>query len=102
LGHWHEAFAIIPVYTQRMGNIVHAEPTDLVAVIRLLRGVVGECRRVSHIVPMPAEGLLPERLVAFCGEVIFPAEAEVLEGITGMPCEACLARQARRACHALR
>jgi hypothetical protein len=85
-----------------MGNLVHAEPTELVAVIRLRRGVVGECKRVSHIVPLPAEGPIPERLIAVCGEIIIPAEAEVLEGITGMPCEACLTRQARRACRALR
>lgn len=103
MGHWHEAFAIIPVYPLSMGNVVvHAEPTELVAIIRLRRGVVGECKRVSHLVPLPAEGPIPEQLTAFCGEPIIPADAEVLNGITGMPCETCLARQARRACRALR
>jgi hypothetical protein len=85
-----------------MGNVIHAEPTELVAIVRLRRGVVGECKRVSHLVPLPAEGPIPERLLAVCGEVILPAQAEVLDGIAGMPCEACLARQARRACRALR
>ncbi|GHF85392.1 hypothetical protein FHX82_002401 [Amycolatopsis bartoniae] len=85
-----------------MGNLVHAEPAaELLAVIRLRRGVVGECRRVSHIVPLPARGPIPEELVALCGAVILPAQAEVLDGIAGMPCEACLARQARRACRYL-
>lgn len=84
-----------------MGNVVHAEPTGLVAVVRLRRGVAGECKRVSHIVPLPAEGPIPERLIAACGEVIIPAEAEVLDRITGMPCETCLAQQARRICRTL-
>ncbi|TNC21915.1 hypothetical protein [Amycolatopsis alkalitolerans] len=79
-----------------MGNVIHAQPAELVAVIRLRRGVVGERRRVSHLVPLPAEGPIPSELTAVCGEVIAPAQAEVLNGVCGMPCEACLARQARR------
>ncbi|MTD57353.1 hypothetical protein [Amycolatopsis pithecellobii] len=85
-----------------MGNVIHAEPTDLLAVIRLRRGVVGECRRVSHLVPLPAEGPIPMQLTALCGEIILPSDAEVLNRIGGMPCEACLARQARREYRALR
>ncbi|WP_236796900.1 hypothetical protein [Amycolatopsis sp. GM8] len=85
-----------------MGNVIHAEPAELVAVIRLRRGVVGECRRVSHLVPLPAEGPIPEQLIAVCGEIILPAHAEVLNGIGGMPCEACLGRQSRRQHQALR
>jgi hypothetical protein len=78
-----------------MGNIVHAEPTEVVAVVRLRRGVVGERRRVCHIVRIPDEGPIPEELIALCGEPIAPSRAEVLNRICGMPCEACLARSSR-------
>ncbi|HVV10305.1 hypothetical protein [Amycolatopsis sp.] len=80
-----------------MGNVIHAEPTEVVAVVRLRRGVAGECKRVSHLVPIPDSGPIPEYLTAFCGELIIPGDAEVLDRICGMPCEACLTRSARRA-----
>lgn len=85
-----------------MGNVVHAERAEMVAIVRLRRGVVGECRRVSHLVPLPETGPIPTELSALCGAPIDPHDAEVLDGIAGMPCEACLARQARRACRQLR
>ncbi|WP_210718419.1 hypothetical protein [Amycolatopsis acididurans] len=81
-----------------MGNLVHAETAELVAVVRLRRGVVGECKRVSHIVPIPEHGPIPSHLTALCGELILPEQAEVLSGVSGMPCEACLARSSRRDC----
>lgn len=84
-----------------MGNVVRVKPTELMAVVRLRHGVVGECRRVSHLVPVPAGGPVPEQLVAVCGELIVPGQAEVLDGISGMPCEGCLARHARYGYHAL-
>jgi hypothetical protein len=37
---------------------------------------------------------VPEHLTALCGEAIFPGEAEVLDGLCGMPCHACLVRSA--------
>jgi len=79
-----------------MGNLVHAGTAELVAVIRLRRGVVGECKRVSHIVPIPEDGPIPAQLTALCGELIRPEQAEVLAGVSGMPCEVCLARSSRR------
>lgn len=85
-----------------MGNLVQAERAEMVAIVRLRRGVVGECRRVSHLVPLPETGPIPGELSALCGTTINPHDAEVLDGIAGMPCEACLARQARRACLLLR
>ncbi|KAA9157162.1 hypothetical protein FPZ12_025580 [Amycolatopsis acidicola] len=80
-----------------MGNVIHAEPTEVVAVVRLRRGVAGERKRVCHIVPIPDAGPIPEYLTALCGEFIVPGDAEVLDRICGMPCEACLTRSARRA-----
>jgi len=73
----------------------------MVAVVRLRRGVAGERRRVCHIVPIPDSGPIPGLLSALCGEPIAPGDAEVLNGICGMPCEACLTRSSRQRYRAL-
>jgi hypothetical protein len=77
-----------------MGIMVDAaaDAQAAVAVVRLRRGVVGESRRVCHVVPIPETGPVPSTLTALCGEAILPRQAEVLESISGMPCVACLAR----------
>lgn len=62
----------------------------MLALVRLRRGVVGESRRVCHLIPVPAPGAVPAELTALCGEAIRPGEAEVLDGLRGMPCHACL------------
>lgn len=82
-----------------MGNLVYAERTELMAVVRLRRGVVGECRRVCHIVLIPDSGPVPDQLRALCGEPIVPSDAEVLNRIAGMPCEACLVASTRHRHH---
>lgn len=61
----------------------------MLALVRLRRGVVGESRRVCHLIPVPA-GPVSGHLTALCGEAIFPGEAEVLSGLRGMPCHPCL------------
>lgn len=78
-----------------MGNVVYAEPAEMVAVVRLRPGVVGERKRVCHIVPIPESGPLPDDVRALCGEPIEPADAEVLNRICGMPCEVCLSASVR-------
>jgi hypothetical protein len=70
------------------------ENGGMLALVRLRRGVVGESRRVCHLIPVPAPGRVPEYLTALCGESIFPGEAEVLDGLRGMPCHACLVASA--------
>ncbi|MEQ0564039.1 hypothetical protein ABJI51_33580 [Amycolatopsis sp. NEAU-NG30] len=65
------------------------ENGGMLALVRLRRGVVGESRRVCHLIPVP-DGPVPAHLTALCGEAIFPGEAEVLDGLRGMPCHACL------------
>jgi hypothetical protein len=65
----------------------------MLALVRLRRGVVGESRRVCHLIPVPT-GPVPEYLTALCGEAIHPGEAEVLAGLRGMPCHACLMENA--------
>ncbi|SEC71773.1 hypothetical protein [Amycolatopsis tolypomycina] len=65
----------------------------MLALVRLRRGVVGESRRVCHLIPVPA-GPVPDRLMALCGESICPGDAEVLDGLRGMPCHVCLVRSA--------
>lgn len=79
-----------------------AEPADRPPVLLLVRlhprlpggVVVGESRRVCHLVPVPVPcpGALPAVLSAYCGVVIAPGMAELLTAISGMPCEPCLAR----------
>jgi hypothetical protein len=75
------------------GSIM-GENGGMLALVRLRRGVVGESRRVCHLIPVPAPGPVPEHLTALCGESIFPGEAEVLDGVRGMPCHACLVESA--------
>ena len=81
---------------------MYAQPAEVMAVVRLRRGIVGERRRVCHVVPVPEAGPAPEELRALCGEPIVPADAEVLDRIAGMPCEACLAASARQHSHEYR
>lgn len=54
---------------------------------------VGESRRVCHLVPLLGTGAeVAVTLRAYCGAEIAPGTAELLNGISGMPCETCLAR----------
>ncbi|MDT7804094.1 MAG: hypothetical protein QOI78_7527 [Actinomycetota bacterium] len=85
MGPRHEVFAGSFPYLSIMG-----ENGGMLALVRLRRGVVGESRRVCHLIPVPAAGAVPEHLTALCGESIRPGEAEVLDGLRGMPCHACL------------
>lgn len=52
--------------------------------------VVGEADRVVHLFPVPSGSVIPEQLWAFCGLVIRPGDAELVEVGTGMPCVACV------------
>lgn len=61
-----------------------------VFIARPLPGTVGESRRVVHVFPLPAEGLAPERLTAYCGAMFGRSELELLERPVGMPCVTCL------------
>jgi hypothetical protein len=60
------------------------------------RGVVGETKRVCHVVPIPEPAAVPTELTALCGERIHPGQAELLRSISGMPCQSCLVVAARR------
>ncbi|GDY31059.1 hypothetical protein [Gandjariella thermophila] len=66
--------------------------TRPVLLVRLRPGVVGESRRVVHVVPVPAGSAVPAVLVAYCGARIPPGAAELLPEPAGMPCTACLLR----------
>lgn len=67
--------------------------------VRFRRGVVGETKRTTHLVPVPV-GDMPIVLVALCGTEFGPEQADLLDGIRGMPCEHCeveaIARQPLR------
>lgn len=60
--------------------------------VRLRPGVVGETRRVCHVVPVQLGGSVPEFLTAYCGLRIEAGTADLLDGPTGMPCVPCLVR----------
>src|SRR5205814_3775947 len=47
---------------------------------------------MCHLVPVPQSAEVPDTLRAYCGQEIHPGAADMLGAITGMPCEACLAR----------
>ncbi|HEV7976514.1 hypothetical protein [Amycolatopsis sp.] len=68
------------------------EQGGALALVRLRRGVVGESRRVIHLIPVPTEGALPGHLTALCGEEVYPGQAEMLDRLCGMPCQTCLLR----------
>ncbi|WP_232376173.1 hypothetical protein [Amycolatopsis aidingensis] len=68
-----------------------AEPGEILAVVRPRPGVVGESKRVCHVVPIPESGRSAGPLAALCGEPVVPAEVEVLPQLSGMPCELCVA-----------
>ncbi|AXB48331.1 hypothetical protein A4R43_07190 [Amycolatopsis albispora] len=63
-------------------------------IVRLRRGIVGETRRVCHLVPASAQAI-PAELRALCGEVLQRVQADLLDGLRGMPCDRCLALSTR-------
>jgi hypothetical protein len=64
--------------------------TASVLLVRLLPGLIGESRRVVHVVPLPAGSGVLEVPTAYCGEQIEAGTAEVLGEFGGMPCERCV------------
>jgi hypothetical protein len=54
---------------------------------RLLPGLVGESRRVVHLIPVTDQ--YPGGLTALCGEVFYSGDLEFLAALGGMPCERC-------------
>lgn len=72
-----------------------SEPRPLL-LVRFKSGVVGETKRVCHLVPTPEVDTAPDVLTALCGTEIRPGEADLLPRIMGMPCESCMARAADR------
>lgn len=57
---------------------------------RPLEGTVGERERVTHLVYFPEVRNRIKLARACCGRAFGPGELELLDGVTGMPCEACL------------
>jgi hypothetical protein len=72
------------------------EHGEALALVRLRRGVVGESRRVCHLIPIPADQPVPDHLTALCGERVYPGDADVLDRICGMPCLSCLLQSSPR------
>ena len=60
-----------------------------ILLVRYRRGLVGESKRVVHIVPVPATDIT--QLIAYCGQSFEAGEAELV-GERGMPCVTCLAK----------
>lgn len=59
--------------------------------VRYRRGIVGETQRSCHLVPAPESDVVPEALIALCGQKFAPGTADLLELFRGMPCEQCVA-----------
>jgi hypothetical protein len=72
------------------GVMVDGEQVPAVMWVRFLPGVVGLTRRVVHVVPVPTDGVIPERLMAYCGQPIGRGVAELLAQPVGAPCVLCL------------
>jgi len=57
--------------------------------VRFRRGIVGETKRVVHLVPIPIGDSPPAVLVAICGTQFRPKQADLLDELRGMPCVHC-------------
>lgn len=67
-------------------------PDDLppIVLVRVRFGLIGETKRVVHVVPVPDPSAAPDELIAYCGERFLPGTLELHSGPTGMPCVRCL------------
>ncbi|GDY33953.1 hypothetical protein [Gandjariella thermophila] len=65
--------------------------TAPILLVRYRVGVVGESRRVVHVVPLADADAIPEVLATYCGERIPLGTVDLLDRPRGMPCTSCLA-----------
>lgn len=72
----------------RADTVPADEPT--IILVRMKPGLVGETKRVVHLVRLPESGTVPEELTAYCGERFEPGTIDFLPEPTGMPCVRCL------------
>jgi hypothetical protein len=66
------------------------ETARTLATVRYRPGVVGETRRVSHLIVVEEQHHLPHAVTTRCGLLVRRGEADVLDTACGMPCERCL------------
>jgi hypothetical protein len=71
-----------------MGKAVTSQGAMVLA--RPRRGTVGETRRVAHLFRAVSQD--SDAVTALCGASFSSRTLELLDGPTGMPCTACLAR----------
>ncbi|GHF44512.1 hypothetical protein GCM10017566_16790 [Amycolatopsis bartoniae] len=64
--------------------------TSQILLVRPLPGEGGETRRATHLVEVPKGAAPRGSLRTCCGRQFEPGELELLDGVGGMPCEACL------------
>lgn len=67
-------------------------PEPISLVIRYRPGLVGETRRVAHIVPMRPGEWHGYNLTTWCGGAVAVPDLEVLTPGDGMPCVGCVRR----------
>jgi hypothetical protein len=65
--------------------------TAPILLVRYRVGVVGESRRVVHVVPMANARPIPEVLNTYCGERLPLGTVDLLDRPRGMSCTTCLA-----------
>lgn len=65
-----------------------------IVLVRLRHDIPGirQSQRAVHVVPADATNEPDSPWKTWCGTSIAPSDAEVLDGITGMPCERCMAQ----------
>lgn len=66
-----------------------ADPEHLVVFARYKPGLVGESRRISHVLTVPTSTPVPDLLTAMCGQTFSPNALELLPAWAGMPCLGC-------------
>lgn len=57
---------------------------------RYLPGLVGETRRVCHVIALLDDDTVPRTLTALCGQSFPPCVLEQMPAWAGMPCEMCV------------
>lgn len=64
--------------------------TVRIFLVRPRPGVVGERKRIVHVVRAPENESVPERCTTYCGAEFDVDDVELLDRPRGMPCESCL------------
>ncbi|WP_380494660.1 hypothetical protein [Streptoalloteichus tenebrarius] len=91
---WRARYGLSAVRWGVRGDVGAGEPVTVL--VRYLPGVVGETRRVVHMVRLAPGEFMSHHPRACCGTVLRLTLSEICELGEGVPCERCLAATLRR------